>query len=155
MITQLTLLDAAAHRWVGTPFGRGKPEPGIRATCHGVVAEILRAARLIPQELEVPGGPLRHGHYSDRSLITEWFAGPGAQWFVDIEPDRHRPGDILGARIGRCIHHLILCIPSGYIHAVDRIGCQIMPALPEQWRRRIEAAWRPRLLIAAHEHTRP
>jgi cell wall-associated NlpC family hydrolase len=151
MIAQLTLLDAAAHRWVGTPFGTGDPIPGVRATCHKLVAEILREAGLLPAEAQIPDGPLRHSHYSDRSLIAEWFDGDGANWFAPISPGDHQPGDLLGARIGRAVHHLILCIPSGYIHTLDRLGCQIMPALPSHWLRRIEKAWRPRLLLAAHE----
>ena len=62
-------------------------------------------------------------------------------WWLSERP---QVGDLLGFRIGRCIHHLgILIRPGVFVHALERVGvCEGILA-DATWEGRLAAIWRP------------
>lgn len=136
-------LVAAAEAWRGTPFSDRGCRRGAGVTCHHLPAAILRDARWLP-ELQIPEGETAWAAVHGRGVMEEWFDGPGRQWFAPADPGAREPGDVLGFRLGRCIHHLGVELPGGaIIHAIQRHGVVIAPCLPPQWAKRLQKAWRP------------
>lgn len=142
---QLAALDAAARSWAGTPFCEGSAAKGAGVCCHRLVLEVLVEAGWLPR-IEVPGGPVRWAMAQSRSLIGEWFDGPGVQWFQPVPAldwSAVEPGDVLGFRLGRALHHLVLALPAGrWIHAIEGHGTVIVPEVSPRWRKRAERLWR-------------
>lgn len=144
---QLAALDAAARSWAGTPFCERSAVRGAGVCCHRLVIEVLVEAGWLPR-IEVPDGSVRWAAANTRSLIAEWFDGPGSQWFDGIESldwAAVQPGDLLGFRLGRTVHHLVIALPAGrWMHAIEGHGAVIVPEVPPRWRKRAERLWRPR-----------
>lgn len=139
---QLDRLVTAAHSWEGTPFCAGAATKGRGVCCHRLVHEILVEAGWIPA-VACPSGPPGWARSSNESLMEAWFGGPGAEWFVEVPVIAREPGDVLGCRFGRCVHHLGLLLPEGAVaHAVDGSGACIIPSVPPQWGRRLVKVWR-------------
>lgn len=53
-------------------------------------------------------------------------------------------GDLLGFRVGRCVHHLAIVMQGGrLVHAVEGHGVAILSELPVVWRKRLARIWVP------------
>lgn len=139
---ELDRLVAAARGWEGTPFCATAAVKGRGVCCHRLIQEILVDAGWLPR-IACPDATPGWARGSNHSLMEEWFDGPGAEWFVSVPVSDAVPGDVLGCRIGRCIHHLALLLPRGEIaHAVDGSGASIIPSIPTVWRKRLSRVWR-------------
>lgn len=149
---RLAALEAACRAWCGTPFCPGSAVRGAGVCCHLAVAEAYRDAGLLPRDAAVPTGPTDWSRHHHQSLMEPWLDGPGAAWFAAIPPDPAllQPGDLLGFRIGRCVHHLGILLAGGRLfHAAERVGAGIAPSIPTPWRARLARAWRPRALYTS------
>jgi cell wall-associated NlpC family hydrolase len=105
------------------------------------MSEVYVAAGWLPAGLEIPSGPTVWARAQERSLMEEWL--DNTPFFARTEPAEAAPGDLLGFRLGCCIHHLALMLPGRrYLHAVQGHGARIVEAIPRVWQRRLAAAWR-------------
>lgn len=143
--TELAQLTAVAESWRGTPFCERSAVKGAGVCCNRLVAEILFEAGWLPR-IAVPNHDIRWARAQSRSVVAEWFDGPGAQFFIGsniIDWDAVQAGDVLGFKIGRTLHHLVLALPHGrFVHAPEQ-GVVIPPEMPPIWARRAERLWRP------------
>ena len=140
---RVTRLVAEANSWRGTPFAANSASKGLGVSCHKL-AEAMFAACGYPVPLEVPDVPIAHARFSTTSFVTAWFAAR-----EDFEPVRPTgalfPGDVLGFRIGRCVHHLGVLLPGGqFAHAVDGLGATVGSLADATWYSRLENVWRAR-----------
>ncbi len=141
---ELDRLVAAARAWEGTPFCAGAAVRGRGVCCHRLVHEILIEAGWLPR-IEAPAGSPVWGAAANHSLMEAWFDGPGAEWFASVPCGSAEPGDVLGCRLGRCVHHLALLLPGGAVaQAVAGSGASIIPAVPQAWSKRLARVWRVR-----------
>lgn len=146
----LFALEAACLSWCGTPFCENSAVKGAGVCCHLAVGEAYREAGLLPPDLRLPLGPAGWSRTQGRSLMEAWLdEGEGRHWFVAREPGVIRQsGDLLGFRVGHCVHHLAIQLDGGRLfHAVDRVGASIAPNLPPAWAKRLARVWRPNLLL--------
>lgn len=144
-------LEAAAASWVGTPFCEHSAVKGAGVCCHRAVAEVLMEAGLLPR-LALPTAAPGHARANNRGVLDAWLDAEGAQWFMSC-PGRVIsrtlfPGDVLGFRLGRSVHHVALQLGGERIfHAIQGAGAVIAPSLPPQWAQRLTRIWQPRALI--------
>lgn len=87
-----------------------------------------------------------HARHNGSSPIAEWLRGPGHRWFQEVSRDSDiLPGDLIGVRFGRAIHHVAIVLTSGrYVHALEGHGVVISPVMPAPLLRRVAAMWRVR-----------
>lgn len=145
---ELDRLFDAAHSWLGTPFCANSATKGAGVCCHMLVAEVYREAGWIGRFPD-PVGPPVWSRAQRHSLMEEWLDGPNAaEWFERTNIDFLQPGDLLGFRVGTCIHHLGILLQGNFVaHSSYPAGASIAPvnALPSAWASRLAAAWRPKL----------
>lgn len=138
---QLAALTAAAAAWEGTPWCPGGSLRGAGVCCHHLVAGVLRDAGWLPSEVQIPEGPTGWARAQSESIMETFL--DGSPLFSSIPLEEAGPGDILGCRLGRCVHHLALVLPAGrVIHAYQGHGAVIAPGLPQTWAARVVRAWR-------------
>lgn len=144
----VSAIEAAAASWAGTPFCENSAVKGAGVCCHLAVAEVYFEAHILPR-IPVPLGPAGWSRTQGRSLMEEWLdRGEGMHWFIERFPREREPGDLLGFRVGHCVHHLAILLPHGRLfHAVDRAGACIAPNLPPAWAKRLVRVWRPTMLL--------
>jgi len=146
--TELDRLFDVAHSWLGTPFCANSAVKGAGVCCHLLVSEIYREAGWVG-DIRPPAGAPVWSRAQRHSLMEEWLDGPDAiEWFERVNVDHIMPGDLLGFRVGTCIHHLGVLLQGNYVaHASHPAGASIAPvsALPSAWASRLAAAWRPKL----------
>ena len=138
-------LEEAAAGWVGTPFVEHSAVRGVGVCCHKLAASIYFDAGWLPR-FELPSAPPGWSRAQDRSLMEEWLDSEGLRWFtpMTIEVERE-PGDLLGFRIGRCVHHLAIQLSGGRVAtALEGVGAVILDAPPKPLAKRLARVWRPR-----------
>ena len=135
-------LIAAAESWSGTPFCANSATKGRGVSCHQLVAEIYFESGWLPR-IPFPAGSPRWAQGSDRSLIERWMDREGLAWFAPaVAPIQ--PGDLMGFRIGHCVHHLAIALDQGRItHAVQGHGAGILDGIPTVWMPRLTRIWTP------------
>jgi cell wall-associated NlpC family hydrolase len=123
-------IEAAAVAAVGGPERR----------CQFMVASIYKQAGLFPADLEIPSGNRDWAAAEGRSLIIPWVEASGLFDEVSGQP---QPGDLLGFRLGRVLHHVAIALSGGrMIHVFGAHGPQIAVAIPDPWLKRLEKTWR-------------
>jgi cell wall-associated NlpC family hydrolase len=140
---RLAALESAAAGWVGTPFAGMSAIKGKGVCCHRLVQEVYREAGAIP-EISLPPGKPGWSRQHSTSPMVDWLDGDGAHFVTSLpEPFRLLPGDLVGCRIGRVVHHLAIVLPGGrFVHAVQGHGAIIVPTLPVSLLCRLVRAWR-------------
>jgi cell wall-associated NlpC family hydrolase len=152
LTSRLAALESAAASWAGTPFCEHSAVKGAGVCCHLAVIEVYREAGFIAPDVLFPDGPVNWSRTQSRSLMEEAIDGQGREWVVSVAANvsSRMPGDLLGFKVGHCVHHLAIQLPRGRIfHAVDKHGAIIAPNLPPQWAKRLARIWRPLCLVAA------
>ncbi|MBS0241943.1 MAG: C40 family peptidase [Proteobacteria bacterium] len=131
-----------ARRWIGTPYHHQASVEGAGVDCIGLVRGIWR--ELLGAEPE----PLP-GYSRDWAEATgdETLLAAARRHFVEVAPDRARPGDVLVFRyrlrsIAKHAGLLAAATPGAetFIHAVEGAPVTEVP-LGAWWRRRIAAAF--------------
>lgn len=139
---ELDALEAAAGAWIGTPWCDDSETRGRGVCCHRLVAAVYREARWIPDGVEIPSGPALHARGNDRPMMTEWFRGPGAEWFEEVSVPE--PGDALVIRVGHAPHHLGLLLRGNRVLSVtSRQGVRIVQNATK-WLRLLANSFRPK-----------
>lgn len=142
---RLQALAAQVNRWIGTPFFPNSSTPGPRGgvSCQKLVGSVYREVGYV--DVEIPDVPMSHARFALTSLVEEFLARHPQM--VRIEPrevGQEQPGDLLGFRLHRTIHHLGLCVAPGlFVHAIEPIGVTRCALADPTWGRRLAAIWRP------------
>ena len=137
----LSILEAEAASWVGTPFAANSCSKGFGVSCAKLCGALFSAAGFRP--VDVPDGQTSHARYNTTSIITPFFdAHPD---FFSVPIEARMPGDIVGFRIGKCVHHIGVLLHSGrFVHSCDHIGTVISNENDATWISRLSNVWRPR-----------
>lgn len=137
-------LVEASEGWVGTPFVENSGVRGAGVCCHKLAANVYFDAGWLPR-FELPTAPAGWARAQDRSLMEEWLDSEGLQYFTPMALEVEKlPGDLLGFRIGRCVHHLAVMLPGGRVAtALEGVGAVILDAPPKPLAKRLARIWRP------------
>lgn len=137
---RVAALDAAAGRWVGTPWRPNSRVRGVGASCHHAVAGVLRDAGCeIPS---VPDGQADWSRHQTTSVQEAWLDSR-PQVFASVDVESVQPGDIVGFQLGNCIHHLGLVLSGGrFCQCLKSTGFVILGCHEPDFRL-AKRAWRP------------
>jgi cell wall-associated NlpC family hydrolase len=126
---QLTLLELAAQAAIGRR----------EAHCQVAMADIYKAAGLMPATVDIPSGSRDWARAQGRELIAPWVDGSGLfEQITTIEP-----GALLGFRLGHTLHHVAIALSGGrMVHVAGDHGIQIAACIPAPWAQRMERIWR-------------
>ncbi|MBN2069580.1 MAG: C40 family peptidase [Opitutales bacterium] len=120
-----------AQSWEGTPFrvhnrARG-PRGGV--DCGNLIQELLLECGFIETRLKLPTPPIDYGQHNTASLICKFIERiSGMDDLFSIIEDKPQPGDILGIRVGQCVHHIVMVLPDNqFIQATKKHGVTIQP----------------------------
>ena len=126
---QLASLETAAQAAIGRKEMR----------CQVAMADLFKAAGLLPSELAIPTGDRDWARAQGRSLIEPWV--DGCPYFEAC--DAVEPGALLGFRLGHTLHHVAIALGRGrMVHVFGEHGVQIAPCIPTQWGKRLARVWR-------------
>jgi len=136
-----------AQRWVGTPFLSNSCELGKGVSCQKLAGELYRRSGCC--DFEVPAVAMAHAKFSVVSLVEAWMAKrPEFRRIEVIDlvlPEELVAGDLLGFRIGRCVHHMGVYLGEGaFVHCMDKIGTVLSQISDGTWGPRLAVVWRPR-----------
>jgi len=136
---RITALQVAAAAWVGTPFLGNSSAIGLGVSCQFLAAALYRESGFV--DLAPPEVPMAFARFNSTSLVEPWMdARPE---FESVGFD-YQPGDMLGFRIGKAVHHCGVVLSSGsFVHCVDPAGVIISPLTDSTWASRLRRAWRP------------
>lgn len=142
---RLAALENEAERWLGTPFFPNSNTPGPRGgvSCQKLVSEIYRAVGFC--DVSVPEVPMAHARFSPKGLMEDFMAArPEFERLADPKWVDTQPGDLLGFRIYRTVHHMGIMLPwVTFVHALDHVGTVVSSLLDATWSTRLAAVWRP------------
>lgn len=126
---QYNALEAAAH---AAEYRR-------ELRCQVAMADIYKAAGLLPIALEIPAGDRAWARAHGRSLIEQWVdTCPHFEAVAAIEP-----GALLGFRLGHTLHHVAIALSGGrMVHVFGEHGVRIAPCIPTPWQERLARTWR-------------
>jgi len=143
-------LDKAAVGWLGTPFRAHNRAHGPRGgvDCGNLIQELMLETGFLAARLDLPRPPTDYGQHNAASLVCAFLETHQAlTGRIAKLPDAAslaspHPGDILGIRVGRCVHHLCIALPDGrFVQALKPHGVTIQPLA--EIRTRIEVIYRP------------
>ncbi len=128
---QIQSLEAAASAAIGRKEMR----------CQVAIADIYKAAGLLPADLEVPTGDRDWSRSQGKSLIVPWVDGSGYfERITEIEP-----GALICFHLGHVPHHVAIALSGGrLVHVMDVHGVQFAECIPAPWIRRLPQSviWR-------------
>lgn len=128
---QLAALESAAAA------AKGRRE----MRCQLAMADIYKAAGLLPADLAIPEGERDWARAHGRSLIEPWV--DACHHFEPIAAVE--PGALLGFRLGHTMHHVAIALQGGrMVHVFGEHGVQIAPCIPTPWAKRLARMWRLR-----------
>ena len=141
---RMAALDAAATAWRGTPFRHNSGVRGEGANCVLAIVGVLRDAGFaVPQPELVPTSWAR---FQQDSAMELW---------IDARPELFQPmalstpaavhaGDLVGFKVGLCIHHLGLVLGGGrFFQCNESMGAVILGQNEREFRKRLARVWRP------------
>lgn len=139
--SRVLVLDSCAVSWVGTPFRANSSVRGEGASCVGAVAGVLSDVGFkVPP---FPTAPPSWSRHQTRSLMELWM-DDHPNTLAPVDCGRAKPGDVVGFRVGLCIHHLGLILPQGrFFQCNESMGCSIVLQAERQFRQRLSRIWRP------------
>lgn len=143
---RVSALVSEAESWRGTPFAGNSSAKGVGVSCQMLVGSLYAAVGCAGVSVDsIPEVPMAQARFSSVSLVDAYFAGLPDGVFTHLEPDcEPLPGDVLGFRINRIVHHLGVALPGGqFIHALDGIGTNISALDDATWQSRLARIWRP------------
>jgi cell wall-associated NlpC family hydrolase len=149
-VERLLKLESVAESWKGTPFMPNAAVKGAGVSCQKLVGAILIEAGALPKDFQVPEGPMNWSHAQTESLIAKFmdeqtlFAPLPAAGGQSL-PAACRPGDMLGFKLGGCIHHcgVLIGADGKFVHCLRPQGVQFSNIRDASYAVRIARAWRP------------
>lgn len=137
----------AANAWVGTRFFHGAEERGVGVDCVRLAHALYVATGAMRPIEHFPTYSLDYARHCRRSQLLRFLLDcdrfRGWLRLVPPQPERLRPGDLLGCACGRADHHLAVVLPWGkVVHAVDGAGVVIQDLAENVLTKRILYAMR-------------
>lgn len=139
-------LQEAAESWVGTPFvanSRCKGERG-GVSCQMLAEQVYKEAG-VPISFSVPSGSMRWSGVSNDSLIARFLTGHNDLLDTIDNPVLSDivPGDLIGFKVGKCLHHVGVALPGGkFIHCMRGMSTLICPVSDPTFSSRLARLWR-------------
>jgi cell wall-associated NlpC family hydrolase len=135
----------AAQSWEYTPFrvhNRAKGKRG-GVDCGNLIQELLLESGFIQRRVPLPTPPIDYGQHNTASLICQFIESISeTDGLFAIVEDKPQPGDILGIRVGQCVHHIVMALPDNqFIQATKKHGVTIQPI--EEISDRVVITYRP------------
>ncbi|MDE1906157.1 MAG: hypothetical protein KGH75_06860 [Rhodospirillales bacterium] len=116
--------------------------------CQKLVGALYAELGVVAKDFEVPSGPMDWSHANERSLIGEFMAAQPQ--FADVTQDwllsrTFAPGDMVGFKIGGCLHHcgIVIAADGQFIHSLRGRGTIFSNLRDATYFSRIEKIWRP------------
>jgi cell wall-associated NlpC family hydrolase len=136
---RLASLESAVSKWVGTPWRPNSRVCGVGASCHHAVAGVLIDAGFnLP---EIPDGSSDWARHQKESIQSKW---------LDSQPNFVRrygspfPGDVVGFKLGGCIHHLgIVLTGERFFQCIKSTGAAVLPCSEREFQRHLAGIWTP------------
>lgn len=133
-------LEIQAQDWLGTPFFPNSQSKHRGVSCHKLAAALYRDAGWL--NIEVPDVPMSHARFSRESLVEQWL--DGRPEFAQVQTSEVMPGDLLGFRIAKVVHHVGVMLTGGrFAHCIEGVGTQFGHLADATWSGRLARAWRP------------
>jgi cell wall-associated NlpC family hydrolase len=139
---RIAALRAEAAIWIGTPFLCNSNTPGPRGgvSCQKLACAIYRKVGFAT--FQAPEVAMAHARFSKVSLVEGWM--DGRREFIRVAIVDVRPGDLLGFRLARIVHHVGILLDAGeFVHVLDHVGCIVSALSDPTYSSRLAAAWRP------------
>lgn len=147
-VERIEALELAASEWVGTPFVANSRAKGKRGgVCCHMLAEQLYIEAGYDLPFRVPAGSMKWSDVSKQSLIEKFFDDQTElfQTLENVTIDDVLPGDVIGFKIGGCVHHVgVALIGDRFVHCMRGIGTRIHHLNDPTYSGRIEKIWRPK-----------
>jgi cell wall-associated NlpC family hydrolase len=139
---RIDALEAEAATWVGTPFAANSSAKGLGVSCHTLAGALYAAVGW--GDILIPDVAISHARFGENSLADPFFEAM-AERFTQIPRDsKILPGDVLGFKIGRIVHHLGTALRNGrFIHALEGLGATVSTTEDATYRSRLTTIWRP------------
>ena len=140
------LLADEAEKWRGTPFMPNACIKGSGVSCQKLVGALYIATGVWPATFEIPDGPMDWSNAHEDSLITKAMVDEVASGrFSEVLDSQAAPGDLIGFKLGGCLHHLGVVLTSSglFIHCLRGPGVMFSELRDATYLRRIEKIWRP------------
>jgi cell wall-associated NlpC family hydrolase len=139
---RIEALEVEAASWVGTPFAANSSAKGLGVSCHTLAGALYAAVGW--GDILIPDVAISHGRFGENSLADPFFNAM-AERFTQLPHDSEiLPGDVLGFRIGRIVHHLGTALRNGrFIHALEGLGATVSTTEDATYRSRLTTIWRP------------
>lgn len=143
---RLDLLAIVAGSWKGTPFVPNACVKSRGVSCQKLAAAIYRECGAVPSEFTVPDGPMKWSGAQNDGLIEKFMDGQ-RDLFTAVAWSAEMPlaGDMLGLRVGGCVHHCgVMLNDTQFIHCWRPTGTMISNIHDATFWTRIGRVWRPR-----------
>jgi cell wall-associated NlpC family hydrolase len=139
---RIEALEVEAASWVGTPFAANSSAKGLGVSCHTLAGALYAAVGW--GDILIPDVAISHARFGENSLADPFFDSM-AERFTQLPHDsKILPGDVLGFRIGRIVHHLGTALRNGrFIHALEGLGATVSTTEDATYRSRLTTIWRP------------
>jgi cell wall-associated NlpC family hydrolase len=142
---KIAQLQFHAAQWLGTPFMPNAAVKGVGVSCQQLVGAIYKSTDVFPADFEIPEGPMDWSGAHKNSLVAEFMdAQPGFQTLA-FNLQTFLPGDMLGIKLGGCIHHcgLVVAADGKFIHCLRGSGVVFSSLRDASYLSRIGKIWRP------------
>lgn len=145
-VKRIQALEKTAAAWVGTPFvanSRVKgPQGGV--SCQMLVEQLYIEAGHNQIPFGADAASMRWSETHRDSLIEKFFSSH-PDFFRSVPHSSRLPGDIVGFRLGGCVHHLGVALLNGrFIHSMRGLGTKICNLTDPTYAKRIDKIWRPK-----------
>lgn len=144
---RIIALRTAALGWLGTPFMGNAAVKGAGVSCQTLVAHIYIESGFLPADFEIVKAPMDWSHAQTESVVVK-AVNEHPDKFAPVPPfplNALRPGDLLGFRIGGCVHHcgVVTAEHGQFIHCLRGPGTVFSELLDASYASRLDNVWRP------------
>ena len=139
--TRIATLQAVCESWKHTPFMPNAAIKGAGVSCQKLVGAIYVECGALPPDFAVPEGPMNWSRAQKESLIETFMDQQSAFVAVGFA----EPGDMLGIKIGGCVHHcgVVFRANGRFVHCLRPDGVRFNNLHDATYWTRIEKIWRP------------
>jgi len=143
---RIALLNEVAASWVGTPFVANSRCKGKRGgvSCQMLAEQIYKECGC-PLPFGAEKGSMRWAGVSKDSLILKYLEDKTEFLHYVASPSVGDliAGDLMGFRIGGCIHHVGVCLGNGlFIHCMRGSSTLVCSVSDPTFARRLGCLWR-------------
>ena len=141
---KLAKLRLVADQWQGTPFMPNAAVKGAGVSCQKLVGAIYVELDFLPADFSVPEGAMDWSNANQKSVIAA-FMETLPQFETLPATIAPQPGDMVGFKLGGCVHHcgLVVAADGKFIHCLRGGGVLFSSLRDASYLKRIEKIWRP------------